>query len=336
MAGRKNRKSIQISNSDSIQKSTDFSMAKMNQGLTLNQMQLLAYAIFATQKDKSTNFIKADFEKKFELDEYRTERAKEDVRRLMDIKFSFEDLSNDEFMYWNVFSSIQYKEGTFQFKWTEDMLPNILDLKEKYVRTDLSITAQFKSNFSWTLYDYLRAKYGCWYITFTKEELMKIFGVENKGSYQNNTGLFKKYVLDIAINEVNFFTELDVKYEEIKEGRAIIGFKIFWSTGSGVHKASKKQMDNLIDLAEIVFQDAFMYLEIKDEINRERAVAIIRDLQTMKYTYLDTELGLTADRCRELTRIASDDLEALNSLLEMEGKKPLGPQVPLFNWLIDK
>ena len=31
--------------------------------LTLNQMQLLAYAIYSTQKDGKTEFIKANFEK---------------------------------------------------------------------------------------------------------------------------------------------------------------------------------------------------------------------------------------------------------------------------------
>ena len=40
---------------------------------------------------------------------------------------------------------------------------------------------------------------------------MSLFGVEEKKSYQNNTGAFKKRVLDIAIEEINEFTELDVK-----------------------------------------------------------------------------------------------------------------------------
>ena len=135
------------------------------------------------------------------------------------------------------------------------------------------------------------------------------------------------------MEEINEFTELDVKYAEIKEGRSIVGFKIHWSTGEVVHKASQKQMDILRSIADIVFQDAFMYLEIKDHTNRERALAIIRDLQLMKFRYLDNELGLTTEHCSKLTKKANDNLEALNSLLEMEGKEPLNPQVPLINWL---
>src|SRR3954453_13770089 len=108
-------------------------MAKLNHGLTLNQMQLLAYAIFSTQQNGATEFHKADFEKKFNIEKYQTIHAKEDARRLLDLKFSIEDLKNDCFEYYNVFQSIKYNKGLFRFKWTEDMVPHILELKEKYI-----------------------------------------------------------------------------------------------------------------------------------------------------------------------------------------------------------
>jgi len=46
MAGRLNKKEVLISNADSIKKSNELSTSKLNQGLTLNQMQLLSYAIY--------------------------------------------------------------------------------------------------------------------------------------------------------------------------------------------------------------------------------------------------------------------------------------------------
>lgn len=333
MKGRLNKKEVAVDNSSMIQKSNELSMAKMSQGLTLNQMQLLAYAIYATQKDKATTFVKADFERKFDLEKYLTGRAKEDVQKLLDIKFSYEDLENDEFEYWNVFQSIKYKEGTFQFKWTDDMLPHILDLKDKYVLTDLTVTSQFKSSFSWTLYDFLRAKFGCWYITLSKEAIMNLFGVESGVSYQKNTSLFKRKVLDVAIKEVNKFTELEVSYDEEKTGRSITGFTLKWSSGRPVKKASNKQKDILQRIVSAVFDDAFMYMEIKDNTNRQRALGLIRELQEIKYLYLDTEVGLTANHCSHLTRRANDNLEALNYLLEQEGKEPVKPHVPLHNWV---
>lgn len=162
-------------------------------------MQLLSYAIYATQQDGSTTFIKADFEKKFGLGEYhRTEHAKVDAQRILSIQAGFEDLENDTFEYWNVFRKMKYDKGTFTFLWDPEITPHILDLKDKYVLTDLTITANFKSGFSWTLYDYLRGLYGCWYV-LSDEALMKLFGVEDKKSYQSNTGKLKQAVLDVAI-----------------------------------------------------------------------------------------------------------------------------------------
>lgn len=337
MVGRKNNKEVLISNTNSIKKSNELSTAKLNEGLTLNQMQLLAYAIYSTQQDGSTTFIKADFEKTFGLDEYRTEHAKKDSQRILSIQVGFEDLENDTFEYMNVFHKMKYEKGTFQFQWAPEITPHILDLKDKYVLTDLSITAHFKSSFSWTLYDYLRGLYGAWYMSLSKNAIMKLFGVEDKKSYQKNTSKFKQAVLNVAIDEINEFTELDVKYEEIKKGRSIVGFKLIWSTGQKIQKASEKQMDILRNIADVTLADTLMYAEIKDEVNRERAMQIIRDLQFIKYNYLQPELGLTADKASDLIKQSTYNLEDLNYFLEAEGMEKLiaSEPVPMINWLED-
>ena len=172
-----------ISYENSIQKSREFSMAKLSQGLTLNQMQLLAFAIYSTQQNGATEFHKADFEKKFGIEKYQTIHAKQDVQKVSGLKFSIEDLENHYFEYWNIFGSIKYKEGLFTFRWNEEFIPHILELKEKYITSDLTITSQFKSGFSWTLYDYLKAHHGYWHKQISKEGLMKLFGVEKVKTY---------------------------------------------------------------------------------------------------------------------------------------------------------
>lgn len=106
-------------------------------------MQLLAYAIYSTQQDGKTEFIKADFEKRFNLEKYFTKHAREDATIISRLQFSIEDLENDYFEYWNVFKSIKYDNGTFSFKWNEEFIPHILELKEKFITTDLTITSNF-------------------------------------------------------------------------------------------------------------------------------------------------------------------------------------------------
>ena len=123
------------------------------------------------------------------------------------------------------------------------MVPHILELKEKYISTDLTITAEFKSGLSWILYDFLKAHYGYWHKPISKVGLMKLFGVEEKKTYQRNASLFKKYVLDVAIGEINEYTELEVRYKEEKKGRSIVGFDLIWSNGKTVASATKNQIE---------------------------------------------------------------------------------------------
>lgn len=302
MAGKINDKKIMTNKDESLKKSNELSTSKMSQGLSLRQIQLLSYAIYVTQQDGKTTFRKKDFEEKFKIEKYHRPHVKSDAKKLSRIEFSLDDLESDSFDFLNIFQRISYSKGVFTLKWTEDIIPHILDLKEKYVLTDFSVTANFKSSFSWTLYDYLKGLYGAFYITLSKEALMKLFGVENKKSYQDNTGLFKNKVLNVAIEEINEFTELDVKYKELKKGRKITGFKLMWSTEKRTYAATEKQMELLNNLLDVILDDVLIYAEISDDDNRSEALRIVRKLQNIERNYLQEEQGLTAAKADELIK----------------------------------
>jgi plasmid replication initiation protein len=324
---RKNDKRQVVSYENSVKKSNDFSMAKLNQGLTLNQMQLLAYTIYSTQQDGKTEFQKADFEKKFNLD-YKTEHAKEDAKKLYDLGFVTADIENDEFDYLRVFQRINYKKGLFTFKWTEDMIPHILELKERYIVTDLTITSQFKSGFSWTLYEYLKAHYGYWHKSISKDALMRLFSVEKKKTYQKNTGDFKKTVLDVAITEINQYTEFDVWYVEEKKGRAIVGFDIHWSTGEKVASATNRQIKELKTILDTIHEDMFKYINLNDVENRQNAIELVRNAEAM-YVYTKDPICITREHVERLIMDANWMLGELERLLEVDKNSKL----PFYNWL---
>lgn len=328
---RLNAKKQVISYENSIKKSNELSMARLNQGLTLNQMQLLAYAIYSTQQDGKTEFIKADFEKKFGIEKYQTSHAKDDAKRLLKLDCSIEDLEGDSFEYWNVFQSIKYINGVFRFKWTDDMVPHILELRDKYVTTDLTVTSQFKSGFSWTLYDYLKAHYGYWHKPISKDALMKLFGVEDKKTYQNNTGRFKKTVLDVAVAEINTYTELDVWYTEEKEGRAIVGFDLHWSTGKSAISATKGQIKELKAIADAIHSDMFEYINLKEDKARERAIDLVRKTEEMKIHTVEP-ICITKERADFLIQDANWNLRELERLLEADRN----PHAPFYNWLDER
>lgn len=318
--GRRNNKELKINRDSSIQKSNELSMSKLNQGLTLNQMQLLAYAIFSTQQDGKTEFRKHEFQEKFGIEKYQTVHAREDAKKLMNVQFSIEDLEHDYFEFWNVFVSIKYKSGLFNFKWNEEFIPHILELKEKYVTTDLTVTSNFKSGFSWILYDYLKAHYGYWHKQMTKKALMNLFAVERRKSYIKSTAQFKRGVLDVAIAEINNYTELNVWYTENKIGNKIVGFKIHWSTGKKETGITNKQISLLKAIYQEVDNNIYKYLNLYD-INSnigDRARENIIKIKDMDKK-VNKELSL-----KEADKFIVDMkmlYEELQSLLEKSGEE---------------
>lgn len=327
---RKNEKIGLIDYENSIFKSNELSMAKLNQGLTLNQMQLLAYSIFSTQKNGVTEFRKVEFEKRFGINHYKTKDALDDSETVTSVKFSTRDLERNKFTYWNVFRGMSYDNGLFKFVWAEEMLPHILELQEKYITTDLTITSQFKSSFSWTLYDYLKAHYGYWHKPLSKNALMNLFGVEKKKTYQN-TAQFKRGVLDVAIAEINALTELEVRYNEERDGRAIVGFDLIWSNGTTTASATKKQIKELQSILEIIFEDMFEYVNLNNEENRQHAIELVRASEEMKI-YLDEPICITKEKADLLIKKANWNLGELERLLEVErDSKPV-----FYNWLEEK
>ena len=327
---RKNNKLQVIDFENTVQKSNEFSMAKLNQGLTLNQMQLFAFAIYCTQTDGKTEFHKADFEKKFGIEKYQTGQAKKDVPKLSQLQFSLVDLEAEIVDYLNVFQRIRYDKGLFVFRWSEDMIPHILDLKDLYLTTDLGIASQFKSGFSWTLYDYLKAHYGFWHKNLSKAALMNLFGISDVKSYQSNTGLLKKKVLDVAVAELNKYTELKVWYVEKKEGRSIVGFDIHWSTGEKVTAATDAQMQELKTILNAIEKDMFTYVDLRNDDNRKTALEVVRKAVDMQISIKDTLP--TKERADFLLSEAKWCLKTLERLLELNNKK-----APVFyNWLEEK
>lgn len=332
---RKNSKQKIINYEQSIRKSNELSMAKMNRGLSLNQMQLFAYAIYCAQQNGVTEFHKADFEKQFGVSQYKTEDAKKDSRRIMNLQVSLEDKKADVFEYWNVFVSMRYEKGLFRFMWSEPMIPHVLELKERfYVTTDLTIASKFRSGFSWTLYEYLKAHYGYWYKTIPKAGLMELFNVHTVKSYANNSGVFKQKVLDMAIKEVNEHTELSVDYREVKKGRSIAYFRLEWSHGTNTPAATRKQLDELQGIIRAISEDADRYINVDRKEDRINAMRLIKEVEGMS-AVADGSVGVTNEKVSSLIQKAVFNMNTLNKQL---GKVREGDvkKVDFYNWLDDR
>ena len=178
----------------------------MMQGLSLNQMRLLAFSMLKTQKDNQVYFSKAEFEKQFNIENYDPKDAYQDALELFKLIYESYDAIEKEITVIHVFNRMKYgykKDGQFTFEWHDEILPHILDLKERFVLIDLRVASQFKSSFTWILYEYAKGHYGKHYLEFTKAELMRLFNVHDVKSYQKNTSQFKSKVLDLSLIHIS-------------------------------------------------------------------------------------------------------------------------------------
>lgn len=304
-------------------------MAKLNQGLTLNQMQLLAFAIYCTQTNGNTEFQKKEFQEKFGMAYYHTDDAFNDSDKLASLRFSTSDLEKKKFRFTPMFSDLSYNNGTFKIEWNHKFLPHILELKEKFVVTDLTITSNFRSGFTWILYDYLKAHYGYWSKELSKEAILNLFAVEDKKTYQKNTNRFKKTVLDVAINEINKYTELEAWYTEIKVGNKITGFKLHWSTGKQVSAATEKQIGLFKEISSEIQKNVLDYVSLKNEQYLNRARSYISDFRDLIYKM--ESRPLTVEKADECIKGALEHYKQLEQLLVKDGQKR--DTSVYYNWL---
>ena len=333
----KNGKKATISYENTFKKSNQLSLAKFNQTFSLNQMRLFAYFIYATQitSEKvgtdtySTKFTKADLVNKLEFKSYHLKEINADCEALFDLKVSSSNLSEEQFEMERIFYKVTYNKGEFTFLWNAAFLPHILEINEKYILNNLMVTSKFKSVHSWRLYETLNALYGYFHKKFTKEELMEVFEVENYPTYIANTSRFTKGILDVAIDEINEFSEIYVDYTEIKKGRKVVGFDLHWSIGERVIIASNNLMSEIRALLKAINMQSLNILDIKDPELLIEATNIFR--QAKQYEYIDDQTKLNKADAELIYFNLSRYMDQINHILNT--KKP---ESKFYNWLDER
>lgn len=127
-------------------------------------------------------------------------------------------------------------EGRIEVIFTVAVVNEITRLSSHFTQYDLEFIATLNSIYSVRLYElivkWLSARQTD---IFDYEILRGQLGI-GVDEYQRMTD-FKKRVLDLAVNEINEKTNIKVKYENVKQGRKIIGFTFT------VHEKLKSKAD---------------------------------------------------------------------------------------------
>lgn len=124
-------------------------------------------------------------------------------------------------------SEVAYVEGAglIQLKFASSIIPYLARLEGEYTSYKIKSVAQMTSTYSIRLYELLMQWKDVGKREIKLNEFKRILQVEGQYSALKD---FKKYVLDVAVSQVNEFSDYDVRYENVKLGRKVTGFVFFF------------------------------------------------------------------------------------------------------------
>lgn len=121
---------------------------------------------------------------------------------------------------------IDKEKGTVKIKLDNDMKPFLLQLNSNYTKYELYFILHFKSKYTIRLYEYIKARHFDELQKYSFEiSLLELCERLDCKQYENEFKSFHTRVLKPAVLEINQFSEKNIEYELIKQGKKVIGIK---------------------------------------------------------------------------------------------------------------
>jgi hypothetical protein len=137
----------------------------------------------------------------------------------------------------------------------------------------------FKSRYSLRLYEIISARVGLDHIhkeEFSIDDVRALFGVD-AGTMLRWPDL-RRYVLERAVAEVSHLTGLNVRYEPIKRGRAVIGIRLIWREKAKAERdAAARELDRS-SVGREVRRKGTAELITREDTERAEVAAGLREL----------------------------------------------------------
>jgi plasmid replication initiation protein len=144
--------------------------------------------------------------------------------RLMVRYIKIKDDEDKKFKKRHLIKIADFENGILTMKIDEDMKDFYLNLKW-YTKYQLKNIMQFKSTYSFRLYELLKQYEKIGIRSITIDDFRCVLDIDDK-QYPKYANL-KQKVISVAVNEINSKTDLYIEYEEIKEVRKITSLKFY-------------------------------------------------------------------------------------------------------------
>ena len=199
--------------------------------LNLSEQRLILFAIAQIDSVNDESFFKFSCTVK-ELEKELSIELKESRLKDLAVNILKKPLLIKEGINWiacNWFSSFKYYggEARIEFKISDDLVPYLLKLKEKFTTYSLEIAIQFQGKYTTRFYEF------CMQVKNQDKkeisfELDFLYELLQLPKTMRVWGQFKRDVLDLSINEINEKTEIKANYEAIKTGRKYTNLILSW------------------------------------------------------------------------------------------------------------
>lgn len=205
---------------------------------------------------KTPVFIHAsEYEKQYNVTKDGAYKALKDaVLSLFERQFSYQEINergNTENVRSRWVSEVRYvdAEATVKLIFSPAVASMCSRLERHFTSYDLDQIAGLSSKYAVRLYELVIA----WKATgktpvFKLQDFRDKIGLLDENEYSTMSN-FKKFVLDLAVDQINEHTDIIVSYEQHKAGRAITGFSFKFKQKVKQQKIEQQQRDpNTIDI----------------------------------------------------------------------------------------
>lgn len=165
----------------------------------------------------------------------------------------------------------------------ERIIPLLTDLRENFTQFSARDIAEFKSIYSFRIYQLIMRYKSTGYVKISFDELRFMLMLTNKYSYIND---LKKRVIDVAIDEINKKSPYSVQYELIKKGRKFTHLELKFEpknkekiektkVNNNRNLNTKNIVDNLTDQEREIIANKNAYADqkgITDPLHRQNLI----------------------------------------------------------------
>lgn len=127
--------------------------------------------------------------------------------------------------------------GTVKIRLDNDLKPFLLQLKDYFTQFNISYTLPMRSQYSVRIYELCKSYENLHFFTIGVENLKQNLQCDGYKSWSD----FRRSVMDVALNEINGKTDINISYKALKTNRSVTHIKIY------IDSLEKKERQRVLD-----------------------------------------------------------------------------------------